>query len=119
MEEGVETGKQLTRVVIEHVSPAVDGGLFPAKTSVGDVVPFEADVFTDGHDLPAARVMVRHEDADPKETPMVPLGNDRWRSEVPIEEHGTYRFHVEGWIDSWATWRSEHAPPASPARPTA
>ena len=38
---------------------------------------------------------------------MVPLGNDRWRSEVPIEEQGTYRFRVEGWIDSWATWRSE------------
>ena len=107
MEKGVETGKQLTRVVIEHVSPAVDGGLFPAKTSVGDVVPFEADVFTDGHDLPAARVIVHHEDADPQETPMVPLGNDHWRSDVPIEEPGTYRFRVEGWIDSWATWRSE------------
>ena len=24
-----------------------------------------------------------------------------------IEEQGTYRFRVEGWIDSWATWRSE------------
>ena len=70
------TGKQLTRVVIEHVSPAVDGGLFPAKTSVGDVVPIEADVFTDGHDLPAARVLIRHEDVDRWEVPMVPLGND-------------------------------------------
>ncbi len=83
VEERGRDGQALTRVVIEHVSPAVDGGLFPAKTSVGDVVPFEADVFTDGHDLPAARVIVRHEDADPRETPMVPLGNDHWRSEVP------------------------------------
>jgi starch synthase (maltosyl-transferring) len=93
--------------VIEHVSPAVDGGLFPAKTTVGDVVPFEADVFTDGHDLPAARVEVRHEDADRREVPMVPLGNDHWRAEVAIDEPGTYRFRVEGWIDSWATWRTE------------
>ena len=89
------------------MSPAVDGGLFPAKTSVADIVPVEADVFTDGHDLPAARVLVRHEDEDAREVPMVPLGNDRWRSEVAIEEQGRYRFHVEGWIDSWATWRSE------------
>ena len=107
MERGVETGKLLTRVVIEHVSPAVDGGLFPAKTSVGDIVPIEADVFTDGHDLPATRVLIRHEDEDPREMPMVPLGNDHWRSEVPIEEPGTFRFRVEGWIDSWATWRSD------------
>jgi starch synthase (maltosyl-transferring) len=107
VERGVETGKQLTRVVIEHVSPAVDGGLFPAKTSVGDLVPLEADVFTDGHDLPAARVLIRHEDEDPREASMVPLGNDHWRSEVPIEEPGRYRFRVEGWIDSWATWRSD------------
>jgi starch synthase (maltosyl-transferring) len=107
VERGIETGKPLTRVVIEHVSPAVDGGLFPAKTSIGDVVPIEADVFTDGHDLPAARVLIRHEDEDPRAVPMVPLGNEHWRSEMPIGEQGTYRFRVEGWIDSWATWRSD------------
>jgi starch synthase (maltosyl-transferring) len=105
---GVETTK-LTRIVIEHVSPAVDGGLFPAKTSVGDIVPIEADVFTDGHDLPAARVLLRHGDGDWSEHPMVPLGNDHWRSEVPIGEQGTYRFRIEGWIDTWATWRSDLA----------
>jgi len=87
--------------------PAVDGGLFPAKTSVGDIVPFEADVFTDGHDLPAARLLLRHDDADWREAAMVPLGNDHWRAEVPIPEEGTYRFRVEGWIDTWATWRSD------------
>ena len=38
---------------------------------------------------------------------MVPLGNDHWRSEVPIRERGTYRFRIEGWIDTWATWRSD------------
>ncbi len=74
----------LTRIVIEHVSPAVDGGLFAAKTSVGDIVPIEADVFTDGHDLPAARVLIRHDDADWGEVPMVPLGNDHWRSQLVI-----------------------------------
>ena len=106
MERGVESAT-LTRIVIEHVSPAVDGGLFAAKTSVGDIVPIEADVFTDGHDLPAARVLIRHDDADWSEAPMVPLGNDHWRSDLVITEPGTYRFRVEGWIDTWATWRSD------------
>ena len=106
MKKGGETAKQ-TRIVIEHVSPSVDGGLFAAKTSVGDIVPIEADVFTDGHDLPAARVLLVHEDADRWDVPMVPLGNDHWRSEVPIRERGTYRFRIEGWIDTWATWRSD------------
>src|ERR671921_309687 len=69
VERGVESAT-LTRIVIEHVSPAVDG-LFAAKTSVGDVVPIEADVFTDGHDLPAARVLISHDDADWGEAPMV------------------------------------------------
>ena len=93
---GVETAKQRTRIVIEHVSPAVDDGLFPAKTSVGDVVPIEADVFDDGHDRPAASVWIAHADGDQREVPMVPLGNDRWRASVPIAEAGAYRFHVEG-----------------------
>ena len=88
MKRGVEPAT-LTRIVIEHVSPAVDGGLFAAKTSVGDVVPIEADVFTDGHDLPAARVLISHDDADWGEAPMVPLGNDHWRSEVVIDAPGT------------------------------
>ena len=38
---------------------------------------------------------------------MVPLGNDHWRAEVPIDEPGRYHFRVEGWIDTWATWRSD------------
>jgi len=98
------------RIVIEHVTPAVDGGRFPAKTSVGDIVPIEADVFTDGHDLVAARILHRQEDDDAwAEVPMHALGNDRWRAELAIAAIGTYRFRVEGWIDTWSTWRSELA----------
>jgi starch synthase (maltosyl-transferring) len=96
--------------VIEHVTPAVDGGRFPAKTSVGDVVPIEADVFGDGHDLVAARILHRLEDDDAwAEVPMRALGNDRWRAELAIAKTGTHRFLVEGWIDTWSTWRSELA----------
>ena len=43
------------RVVIEGISPEVDGGRFPAKRTVGDAVHVEADIFTDGHDSGSRR----------------------------------------------------------------
>ncbi|HEX8154392.1 MAG TPA: maltotransferase domain-containing protein, partial [Thermoanaerobaculia bacterium] len=36
------------RVIIEGVSPEVDGGRFPAKRVTGDVVRIGADIFADG-----------------------------------------------------------------------
>ena len=36
------------RVIIEGVSPEIDGGRFPIKRIVGDKVIVEADVFTEG-----------------------------------------------------------------------
>ena len=49
------------RVVIECVTPEVDGGRFAAKRIVGDRVVVEADIFTDGHDLIAGRLLHRRE----------------------------------------------------------
>ena len=98
-----------TRIAIEHVSPSVDGGAFPAKATVGEPIVVEADVFAEGHDLPAARILWEHDGKDPREAPMVPLGNDRWRTTIPTDETGTVLFRVEGWIDAWATWRSDLA----------
>ncbi len=46
------------RVVIEGVSPAVDGGSFPAKRVVGDTVVVEADIFADGFSGPHAQAAV-------------------------------------------------------------
>ena len=39
-----------SRVVIEPVSPVVDGGRFAAKVALGESVVVRADVFADGHD---------------------------------------------------------------------
>ena len=38
-------------VVIESIAPAVDGGRYPVKREVGDVVEVSADIFKDGHDV--------------------------------------------------------------------
>ena len=47
------------RVVIERVEPELDGGRYPIKRVVGDVVEVEADVFCDGHDRIAAAIKYR------------------------------------------------------------
>ena len=96
------------RVIIESPSPVVDGGLFPAKRVVGDVVLAEADVFADGHDLIAAVVLHRH-DSESKwtEVRMRPLVNDRWRAELTVEKLGFHRFTIEAWIDHFLTWHRD------------
>ena len=96
------------RVVIEGVSPLVDGGLFPAKRVVGDVVQIEADIFADGHDLVAAVMRHRHEsESEMIETPMVALVNDRWRAELTVDKLGFYYFSFEAWVDHFATWHRD------------
>jgi starch synthase (maltosyl-transferring) len=96
------------RVVIEGVSPEIDGGRFPAKRTVGDVVRVDADIFTDGHDAIAAVVRFRPEDeSEWQERGMTALVNDRWFGEFPVTQLGRYRFIIHGWVDHWETWRRD------------
>ncbi|HEY3564417.1 MAG TPA: maltotransferase domain-containing protein, partial [Casimicrobiaceae bacterium] len=90
------------RAVIEGIAPQVDGGRFPIKRIVGDRVEVEADCFADGHDVLACRLRHRREDdAKWMESPMVALGNDRWRGDFVVPEIGRYRYTVAAWVDAF------------------
>jgi starch synthase (maltosyl-transferring) len=96
------------RVIIEGVSPEIDGGLFPIKRTVGEEVTVEADIFTDGHDLLSCVVLFRREeDRDWDGVPMEPLGNDRWRGSFRVSEMGRYRYTIRAWVDRFGTWRRD------------
>jgi starch synthase (maltosyl-transferring) len=96
------------RVVIEGVSPLIDGGRFPAKRTLGDQVRVEADIFTDGHDSIAASLLVHREGSDEwTEISMQPLVNDRWTAAFRVKELGIYGFKVQGWVDHFETWRRD------------
>jgi len=96
------------RVVIESVEPEIDAGRYAIKRIVGEPVVVEADVFADGHDHVAARLLFRFdENSEWAMAPMRPLGNDRWRGEFSVERVGEYRYTVAGWIDHFDTWRSD------------
>ena len=96
------------RVVIEAITPEVDGGRFPAKRTVGDQVAVEADVFADGHDAVAASLLAnRVGTPEWTEIRMRPLVNDRWTAAFRVSELGHYRFKVRGWVDGFETWRRD------------
>ena len=99
-----------TRIAIEGISPAIDGGRFPAKAVAGRRLVVEADIFCDGHDKIAAALLVRRSGAGSwTETPMQPLGNDRWRAPALFEEIGPHEFSICAWRDLFASWQAEVA----------
>ncbi len=96
------------RVAIEAVVPELDGGRFPVKRVVGDVLEVEADVFCDGHDKIAGALMVRHQDDKAfTEVPLEFVSNDRWQASFPLTRIGHYVYTIHGWRDLFAYWRHE------------
>ena len=93
----------LPRIAIEAPSPAVDGGRFPARRTVGSVVTVECDLICDGHDRLAATLKYR----GPGETawtevPMRLVVNDRWAADLPLDRLGLTHYTIEAWKDVWA-----------------
>jgi starch synthase (maltosyl-transferring) len=97
-----------TRVVIEGVTPEVDGGRFPVKRTVGEKVVVEADVLADGHEALSCVLLYRKE-GDPQwiEVPMEALVNDRWRGEFIVTELGRYRYTLKAWVDRFQSWQKD------------
>jgi starch synthase (maltosyl-transferring) len=94
-----------SRVVVEAVTPQVDGGRYPAKRVAGEAISIEADVFGDGHDVIGALLRSRKTGSRRwLETRMTSLGNDRWRAEFTPDSLGVWQFEIEGWQDHFATW---------------
>jgi starch synthase (maltosyl-transferring) len=99
----VDDGRR--RVMIERVSPEIDCGRFAIKRVAGETVAVEADVFADGHDQVACRILFWRDDGESESSPMQPLLNDRWRGEFRVDRLGRYHYTIEGWIDRFRTWR--------------
>jgi starch synthase (maltosyl-transferring) len=97
------------RVVIEHVTPIVDAGRYPAKRPLGSQVDIGANVFRDGHDLIAARIVyLPPGEPEWRSAPLTYEFNpDRWFGSFEVERLGRWNFGVEAWPDHFGTWRSE------------
>ncbi|MEU8517009.1 maltotransferase domain-containing protein [Kitasatospora sp. NPDC048722] len=86
------------RVQITDVRPTVDGGRSPARAVPGEPVEVRATVFCDGHDEPAAHVVVT--DPDGKEREPLPMlqrvrGTDLFTAEFVADATGEWTYRVE------------------------
>jgi starch synthase (maltosyl-transferring) len=99
--------RQIT-VIIENVTPLVDGGRYPVKRSVGEDMTVEADIFREGHDVVMAVLKWREAGAERwKEAEMTPLLNDRWTGTCSFFENTVYEFTIEAWCDVFRSWQIE------------
>ncbi|MGE3446934.1 MAG: alpha-1,4-glucan--maltose-1-phosphate maltosyltransferase [Microbacteriaceae bacterium] len=91
---------------MRNVSPRQPEGRWPAKSYAGEVVPFEATVFREGHGELFAEVLLADPSGAETRHPMrlVAAGTDRWRADVLITATGDWSFRVRAASDDWASW---------------
>jgi starch synthase (maltosyl-transferring) len=93
-------------IVIERISPQLDGGRYPVKRVVGDQLLVTADLIADGHDLLDAALLIRADDEESwREVPMRPIEDDRWSGHVELTRNRWHRYAIEAWRDAFGSWR--------------
>ena len=97
---------RIGRIPIRHLSPTEPEGRWTAKAYVGEVVPFAATIFREGHDQLGARLHLTAPDGTTTVHPMTPgaPGTDRWHAEALIDAEGAWHWQIEAYSDDWATW---------------
>ena len=97
---------KIGRIPIRFLSPVEPEQRWNAKAYVGEVIPFAATVFREGHDLLGAMVVLTDPAGVQTLYPMSPgaPGTDRWHAEARLDSLGEYRWHVRAYSDDWATW---------------
>ena len=95
-------------IIIERVTPELDGGRYPVKREVGDVLEVSADIFREGHDHLAAVVRYRRWDETAwSEAEMRHVDNDRWAASIPLPANTRYCYTIQAFPDRFDTWRDE------------
>jgi len=97
---------RIGRIPIRHLSPVQPEDRWPSKAFLGEVVPFAATVFREGHDLLGADLLLRAPDGTQSahSLEMGAPGTDRWHTEVLVDQLGLYTWRVQAYSDDWATW---------------
>jgi starch synthase (maltosyl-transferring) len=97
---------KLGRIPIRDLRPRQPENLWAATSYLGEVVPFEATVFREGHDLlhVALQLVAPSGASSTHRMTEIAKGTDRWRAEVAMTETGLWRWKVGAAADDWETW---------------
>ena len=93
------------RIVIEEVTPQVNGGRYPVKRILGDVVTITCAAFGDGHDHVAARLLYKFEgDRRWQTLSFTANSNDLWSANFTVDKLGAWQYTIQAWVDHFDTW---------------
>ncbi len=97
-----------SRVILENLSPEVDGGRFLVKRVVGDRFVVQVDLFGDGHDVVNGHLLYRHGgQGNWSSVQLIHLVNDRWEAAFDMDQVGEYEYKAMGWVDHALNWQHE------------
>ncbi|MFC5503610.1 alpha-1,4-glucan--maltose-1-phosphate maltosyltransferase [Lysinimonas soli] len=97
---------RIGRIPIRQLAPQQPENRWPATGYAGEVVPFEATVFREGHGLLRVELVLSDPDGVESTHPMTLIapGTDRWRAEVRLDRTGRWPWRVRAASDDWASW---------------
>ena len=97
---------RIGRIPIRHLSPQQPEDRWPSKAFAGEVVPFAATIFREGHDVLGGDLVLVSPEGETTEHPLAmrTKGTDRWEAEALIDQEGLWRWRIRAYTDDWATW---------------
>ncbi|MCU1479054.1 MAG: alpha,4-glucan--maltose-phosphate maltosyltransferase, partial [Subtercola sp.] len=95
------------RIPIVDIFPEVPGGPWPAKAYAGEVIPFGATLFREGHDAVGGRVELVEPSGSSASygLRMIGVGIDRFQRLAHLPTPGTWRFRIRAFSDDYVTWQ--------------
>lgn len=97
---------RLSRIPILDVTPARSENIWLPKAFAGEVVPFRATAFREGHDLIGTELVVTDPAGTTSRHRMSPMGpgTDRWERWLRLDSEGIWNFYIVAYTDDYATW---------------
>jgi len=97
---------KMGRIPIRHLTPQQPERLWPAKAYVGEVVPFQATVFKEGHEVLGVDLLLTDPTGARSKHAMVPgaPGTDRWVTDAQLDVQGEWEYRIQAYNDDWGTW---------------
>lgn len=100
------TAPAVGRIPVLDLSPQLNDNLWPARAFVGEVVPFGATAFREGHDVIGVNLQLTAPDGTETHHPMLleADGTDRYGTAAQLGVAGNWTYRVRAYADDFATW---------------